>query len=108
MKKHDVAITAAGNTMLELMLIGIPSLIICGEKHELEIAKLVNRKKMALNIGYGKDITKKLIEKKFTELLDNYGLRKRLHRNSKTIIDGKGAKKISKIIQQYYTKKLDF
>ena len=30
------------------------------------------------------------------------------HRNSKTIIDGKGAKKISKIIQQYYTKKLDF
>ena len=47
-------------------------------------------------------------EKKFKELLDNYGLRKRHHRKSKTIIDGKGAKKISKIIQQYYTKKLDF
>jgi len=65
-------------------------------------------KKMALNIGYGKDITKKSIEKKFLKLLNNYELRKRLNRNSKTIIDGKGAKKISKIIQQHYTKKLDF
>jgi UDP-2,4-diacetamido-2,4,6-trideoxy-beta-L-altropyranose hydrolase len=104
MKKHDVAITAAGNTMLELMLIGIPSLIICGEKHELEIAKQVNRKKMALNIGYGKDISKKSIEKNLIKLLDNYELRKTFHRNSKTIIDGNGAKKISQLILKNYRK----
>jgi spore coat polysaccharide biosynthesis predicted glycosyltransferase SpsG len=104
MKKHDIAITAAGNTMLELMLIGIPSLIICGEKHELEIAKQVNRKKMALNIGYGKDVTKKSIEKNFIKLLDNYELRKTFHRNSKIIIDGKGAEKISQLILKNYRK----
>lgn len=48
---------------------------------------------MALNIGYGKDVTKKSIEKNFIKLLDNYELRKTFHRNSKTIIDGNGAKK---------------
>jgi UDP-2,4-diacetamido-2,4,6-trideoxy-beta-L-altropyranose hydrolase len=104
MKKHDIAITAAGNTMLELMLIGIPSLIICGEKHELKIANQVNRKKMALSIGYGKNITKNSIEKNFIKLLNDYKLRKKFHTNSKIAIDGNGTKKISQLILQNYRK----
>ena len=35
LKKYDLAITAGGMTSLELACVGIPSIIICGEKFEI-------------------------------------------------------------------------
>lgn len=104
MSKQDLAITAAGNTLLELITIGIPSLVICGEKHELEIAKKLHKKKAAINLGFGKNISEKLIFEKTFNLINNYELRKNLHINSKREIDGKGLEKMIKIICEKYEK----
>jgi len=83
MIKHDIAITAGGITMIELMAIGIPSVVIYGEKHELEIVKFSHRKKLIVNFGYGPDLNQKFITKKLEHILDDYNLRKSLSANSK-------------------------
>ena len=104
MKKHDLAITAAGNSMIELMTIGIPSLIICGERHELEIAKLLHKKKAIINLGFGLDLSQKQILNIINSTLRNYPLRRRISTNSKKLIDGKGVERIATIIINNFSK----
>ena len=42
-KKFDLAVTAGGMTLLELACVGLPCLIICGEKFEEETANLLEK-----------------------------------------------------------------
>jgi UDP-2,4-diacetamido-2,4,6-trideoxy-beta-L-altropyranose hydrolase len=105
MKNHDLAISAGGNTLLELLAIGIPSLIICGEQHEMQIAKILSSKKLALNLGYGKILSQKLILEKTKNFVKNYNKRKLLSTNSRKIIDGNGTKRVTNIIYQTFTEK---
>ena len=58
MEKHQIAITAAGVSMTELLTIVIPSLIIYGTPHEREAAELIHKKNLALNICLVTNITK--------------------------------------------------
>lgn len=98
MRKHDLAITAGGNTMIELLTIGIPSIIICGEQHEMQISTLIANKKMVHNLGFGKNLSQKSILKETKNLIKNYEKRKILSKNSKKIIDGKGGKRVAALI----------
>lgn len=102
MIKHDIAITAGGITMIELMAIGIPSVVIYGDKHELEIVKFAHRKKAIINFGYGPYLSKKLITKKLESVLRDYNLRKLLNTNSKKIVDGKGVDRVVQLISKNY------
>ncbi len=99
MKKHQLAITAAGVTMTELLTIGIPSLIIYGDSHEKEAAKLIHKNNVAINVGFGKTISEKKILQNVNELILDYQKRKYLNKNSKLIFDGNGTKRVvSKIL----------
>jgi UDP-2,4-diacetamido-2,4,6-trideoxy-beta-L-altropyranose hydrolase len=98
MLKHDIAITAGGNSMIELMTIGIPTVIVYGNKHEDEIAEYMNKKKMSINAGYGKNISQKQIILKIKYLSNDYNLRKTISNNAKKNIDGSGIKRISNLI----------
>jgi len=75
MMGHDIAITAGGITLLELAGLGIPSIIICGEKFETETATYFSKNGFGLNLGFGKNITKKKIREATNELINNYQLR---------------------------------
>ena len=74
MMGHDIAITAGGITLLELAGLGIPSIIICGEKFETETATYFSKNGFGLNLGFGKNITKKKIREATNELINNYQL----------------------------------
>lgn len=98
MKKHDVAISFAGVTMTELLTIGIPSLIIYGHLHEKEAAELVDKKNLAINLGYGKTISKNKITKSLNDLILNFNKRNLLNKNSNQIFDGEGTERLVKYI----------
>lgn len=99
MQRFDFAITAAGNTLLELACLGIPTLIICAEKFELETAKLLERKGFGINAGFGKNLSIPIIHSHLIEITTNYNSRKKMHKIGPKLIDGKGASRISKILQ---------
>jgi UDP-2,4-diacetamido-2,4,6-trideoxy-beta-L-altropyranose hydrolase len=98
MQKHQMAISAAGNTSNELFFLGIPTVIIYGEKHEQESAEKAHKNKISINLGYGPNISIEKIISNVTFLLENYDLRNFLSKQSKIIVDGKGTKRIVKII----------
>jgi spore coat polysaccharide biosynthesis predicted glycosyltransferase SpsG len=98
MQKHDFAITAAGNTLLELAHLGIPSAMICAEKFEVETSKLVESKGFGINIGFGKDLTILQIQKELSKIIMNYSLRKKMNVIGPKLVDGKGSIRVSRVL----------
>lgn len=99
MQKHDIAITAGGNTLVELAFLGIPSIIICGEKFELETAKLMTKNGFGLNVGFGGSITSSKIQSNLENLIKNFVLRKKMNKIGPKLVDGNGSYQITKIIE---------
>jgi len=98
MRKSDLAITAAGNTLLELAHLGVPSLIICAEKFELETANLLQRQGFGKNLGFGKNIKSAKIFSELIDIVNNYQLRKNMNIIGPKLVDGKGTSRIIKIL----------
>lgn len=99
MKKADLAVTAAGNTLLELAHLGIPSLIVCAEKFEIETAKLLEQNGFGINIGFGGNLTSRKLHFHLIRIIRDYNLRKKMNRIGPKLVDGKGASRIDEIIQ---------
>ena len=85
-------------TSLELCHLGIPSIIICGAPFENETASLLQKKGFGINLGYKKNISKEKIFLTVKELMMNYEQRKAMNKIGQRLIDGNGAKRVSKII----------
>ncbi len=99
MQQADLAVTAGGNTLLELACLGIPSLVICAEKFEEETAILLEKKNFCVNIGFGKSLTNSKIHYHLTKIVNDYNLRKKMHKIGPKLVDGKGSLRITKILQ---------
>lgn len=97
MKKHDIAITGGGLSLLELSRLGIPSIVICSEKFEVETAKMMKNSGFGVNLGYYQNVTNEKIIKTTNELIENYKIRKKMNQKGVKIIDGKG---IERVIEQ--------
>ena len=97
MKNHDIAITGGGLSLLELSRLGIPSIVICSEKFEVETAKMMENEGFGRNLGYYRNITNEKILKNINKLIENYKDRKKMNQKGVKIIDGKG---IERVIEQ--------
>ena len=100
LKKYDLAITAGGMTSLELACVGIPSIIICGEKFEIETAKLLEKNKCGINLGFGKNISSKQISEYVNNLILNFEQRKQMKKQGQKLIDGNGVIRMEKMIKK--------
>lgn len=100
MGKNDIIITSAGVTLIEILTIGVPSIILTGDKHELENADRIKKEKASISLGYGKNISQKMIFETVTELVENYKKRKLLSKNSRKVSDGKGIENIVRVIHK--------
>lgn len=96
--KNDLAITAAGMTLLELACVGLPSVIVCAEKFEIETARMMQKKGFGVNLGYGINVSKSEIKKNVEHIMQNYSLRKKMSLNGPKIIDGNGIYRVVKLI----------
>lgn len=103
-KKQDIAITAGGMTLLELACVGTPSIIVCGEKFEVETAKLLERHGFGINLGFGNKVTQKTIAKSVDNLIKNHNIRNRMKLRGQKIIDGNGIDRIVAIIESIKTR----
>jgi spore coat polysaccharide biosynthesis predicted glycosyltransferase SpsG len=99
MLKHDMAISAGGMTLLELAKCGIPCLVLGSEKQEAETAIFMEKLGFGLNLGFSKKFPKKQLIDNTNYLIENYSLRKSMNKIGIKLVDGKGAKRIAKIIK---------
>ena len=99
MYNSDLAITAGGNTLLELAYLGIPSIVVCAEKFEIETAKLMEKKNFGINLGFGQNLPISKIQSCLITMIDDYKLRKKMNTNGPLLVDGKGNQRILKYIE---------
>lgn len=99
MLKTDVGICAAGNTLVEFMSLGIPTLVLPQTKRENEHANAYKKKGAILKVpNYGDKIKEENIFKLLMKLIYNTDLRKEISKNALEIVDGKGVFRIVDIL----------
>ena len=98
MIEADLAIAAGGNTMYELCYLGVPSLIIAQNDHQLEFAKGLAKVGAVKSLGLHSQVSKGEIVDAVRNFLGDYGLRKKMSKRGREIVDGKGCERIVKKI----------
>ncbi|MCR4727534.1 MAG: hypothetical protein K5796_02615 [Lachnospiraceae bacterium] len=103
MRQCDLAISAGGTSIYELCAIGVPTIAFGMSDNQIEFLKSFYEEGMIEYIGDIRTLSspEKDIAVCYEQVRMNYGLRKQLSRNSRRMIDGKGAERIAESIIKY-------
>lgn len=96
----DLAITAGGLTMFELACVGTPSVVICGERFEVETAARLEEAGAVMNLGFGGEIDYKQVSKAVDALAANSEMRRQMSVWGKELVDGRGCERIVRLIRE--------
>lgn len=96
MKACDFALTASGVTSSELAAMGKPMLLLILARNQEAIARSMHRHQMALTLGWFPKLKEAAIRKAIEQLISSPPLQRRLSRNARRIIDGKGADRLAR------------
>lgn len=99
MLKTDIGICSAGNTLVEFMSLGIPTLVLPQTKRENEHATAFEKRGAILKVpNYGSEIEDVSILKLLKKLVTNVDLREKISKSALEIVDGKGIYRIVDIL----------
>lgn len=105
MQNSDVAISAGGQTIYELLQVGVPTIATAVANNQILNVKSLEKKKILLNL---KPCGDEKIEDRITILmtqLKNRDLRKKMSQLGKKLVDGKGTKRIVDFLLKYFIRK---
>tara|TARA_B100001964_G_scaffold230728_1_gene284555 strand:- start:115 stop:1113 length:999 start_codon:yes stop_codon:yes gene_type:complete len=103
MLQADLAISAGGNTLFELACIGVPTIVVCGERFEVGTAERMQKEGFGKNLGFGEDVDEMEIGGAVNHLRSDFKIRAMMVRKGKQLIDGQGTKRVvEKIIRSFY------
>ena len=95
----DLAITAAGLSMFELLCVGTPSLVVCAEPFEVETAARLEKTGAVVNLGFGRDVNYAQLPKAVEALVMDTERRRQLSIRGKQLVDGLGCERIVGLIR---------
>ncbi len=105
MSQCDMAVSAAGSTMYELSVSGLPVITFSFVENQRKIAEGFADREAAVSAGHycpaGETEFLDRLEGLIGELAEDYDLRRKLAGNASAGIDGKGASRIAKAILEY-------
>ena len=104
MKLCDVAITAGGVTTYELCACGIPSIMYTLADNQLDIARTAQEKQLIRWVGDVRSSMTDCMEAivtYLTEIIEDEDKRKELSSRMQSLVDGKGCKRIARILLAY-------
>ena len=102
MARCDLAVTAGGTTIYELSALGVPFVCFSYAENQEKLTEYIRDRQIAGYSGaYHKDACGTLegIAKQINELKKNSELRKEYSEKERKLVDGEGAKRIARIIQ---------
>jgi len=95
MSESDLTITAAGNTLYELAIFGVPSIVICHHERHNAVAQKFAERGAVINLGVGTGLDARIICEAVSKLLRSKEKRLELSTNMKKIVDGLGSKRVA-------------
>ncbi len=102
MKKSDLAVSAAGSTMCELAVAGVPTVTFSFVENQRRIAEAFGAKEAAVTSGHynpgAEDAFLYAMEESVMKLMVSKENRKKLAENARKMVDGYGAMRIARAI----------
>ncbi|HLW85843.1 MAG TPA: UDP-2,4-diacetamido-2,4,6-trideoxy-beta-L-altropyranose hydrolase [Candidatus Sulfotelmatobacter sp.] len=98
MADSDVAISAAGSTCWELCLLALPSILLDVAANQTPVARELNRRECAIHLGSSREVSAGKIADQLEKLVQGQDLRRLLARNSRSLVDGNGARRVASIL----------
>lgn len=95
----DIAITAAGMSLLELLCLGTPTITLCAERFEEETAQRLEDLGATINLGFGPYIQPHTIRNAVESLAKDFEKRERMREIGQKLVDGKGAQRVADLIE---------
>ncbi|NTU25840.1 spore coat protein [Bacillus tequilensis] len=106
MKQADAAIVAGGISLYEAICIGVPCLVLSQVEHQTATAKLFAEQGAVLDLGLGELVLDETLIHQMSRLISSYPLRLSLHKGGRPLVDGKGIKRVTAILQDLYDRKV--
>lgn len=97
--RADLALTSAGLTLLESLSVGVPTIVISQYGHQDEAAQALGKKEAVVNLGIGTRVSALKIKKAVYDLMRNFNLRQKLHRNSLCSLDGYSLDRVMELVR---------
>nr|MDF9460370.1 glycosyltransferase [Bacillus pumilus] len=94
----DLAIVAGGMTLYEAVCIGVPSIVLSQVDHQAVTATRFAQKGACHHLGLGDFVDEKDIWRAARRLSASYFLRRSIHLNGRSLIDGKGTERVKNIL----------
>ncbi|PAC81759.1 spore coat protein [Bacillus sp. 7788] len=94
----DLAIVAGGMTLYEAVCIGVPSIVLSQVDHQAVTATRFAQKGACHHLGIGDFVDEKDIWRAARRLSASYFLRRSIHLNGRSLIDGKGTERVKNIL----------
>jgi len=92
--QSDIAISAGGSSCYELAYYGIPNIITVIADNQLCTAQELHKQKVSIYLGKRNELNPDQFKAKINELILNSSLRKKMSRNGRILVDGKGKRRI--------------
>lgn len=102
MKKCDLAVSASGSSIYELLASGIPSLSVVIADNQINISKKLSDLNIVDSLGWHCDLKKDKFEESLIRLCNNYDLRKHRSIKGQKLVDGFGGKRITDFIEKNF------
>jgi len=90
----DVAISAGGSTCWEMAFMGLPSIILILADHQRPIAEQLDKRGVAINLGWHETVSSAHIRQAITSLLVAEKSRVEMARRGKELVDGEGCARV--------------
>ncbi|AVM25811.1 PseG/SpsG family protein [Bacillus pumilus] len=94
----DLAIVAGGMTLYEAVCIGVPSIVLSQVDHQAVTAARFAQNGACHHLGLGDLVDEKDIWRAARRLSGSYFLRRSIHLNGRSLIDGKGTERVKNIL----------
>ncbi|MBN1899480.1 MAG: UDP-2,4-diacetamido-2,4,6-trideoxy-beta-L-altropyranose hydrolase [Spirochaetes bacterium] len=97
-KGMDLAISAGGSTILELLYMGVPTLVVITAENQNKSIMNLHLDNYVHCLGWHKDVISENLKASLKSILDQYRIRERMFKKGRSLIDGQGIKRIEKMI----------
>jgi len=98
----DIAISAGGMTLFELLCIGVPCIALTQEYKEMETINYLKNLNLVDILGLYEKIQNNDLLSKTVGLMNDYNTRTKMSRRSKQVIDGEGCERVTYLIENYF------
>jgi UDP-2,4-diacetamido-2,4,6-trideoxy-beta-L-altropyranose hydrolase len=102
MKKCDIAISASGSSMYELLASGVPSLSVIMADNQISISKKLDDMNISESLSWYNKLNIDTFIDRLNNLCNNYNLRKKRSVMGQKLIDGFGARRIADFLNNNF------